>query len=173
MSRYHDSVKRLKEKEFRHFTEKYGSLPDAELQAKFDDIISRVTEKRHGTYLDEIQRRYKKEWIEKVFAYAAKLSPLELSKLSTFEELSIEFIKNNQNSVTTEEISSFFDSKGKGKPFLPDPTDKEIGEIDLINGDVIERHAAPQVIKKQPEITYEQAKHMTSDELAKILPHSD
>lgn len=173
MSRYHDSVKRLKEKEFRQFTEKYGSLPDADLQAKFDGIIDKVTEKRHGTYLEEIQRRYKKEWIEKVFAYAAKLSPLELSKLSTFEELAIEFIRKNQDSVTTEEIASFFDSKGKAKPFLPDPTDKEIGEIDLDEeGNVIERHAAPKV-DKQPEITYEQAKNMTSDELAKILPHSD
>jgi hypothetical protein len=173
MSRYHDSVKRLKEKEFRQYAEKYGSLPDADLQAKFDGIIDKVTEKRHGTYLEEIQRRYKKEWIEKVMDYARKLSPLELSKLTTFEELAIEFIRNNQNSVTTEEISSFFDSKGKGKPFLPDPTDKEIGEVDFDeNGDVIERHAAPQV-KKQSEITYEQAKHMTSDELAKILPHSD
>lgn len=173
MSKYIDSVKRLREKEFLQFAEKYGTLPDEKLQAKFDEIIDKVSEKRHGTYLEAIQKRYPKEWIEKVMAYGQKLSPLELSRLNTFEELSVDYIKENKDSITTEEISSFFDSKGKGKPFIPDPTDKEIGQIDFdASGDVIERHMAPPVKKKQ-EISYEQAKNMTSDELAKILPHSD
>jgi len=173
MTIYHESVKRLREKEFQAYADKYGSEPDETIQAKFNDIIDRVSQKRHGTYLEDVQKRYSKPWIEKVMAYGKKLSPLELSRLNTFEELSVEYIKANKDSVTTEEISSFFDSRGKAKAFIPDPMEKEIGELDLDEtGEVIEMHqAAP--IKQQQEVSYEQAKRMTSDELAKILPQSD
>ena len=174
MSKFSQSVKQLQEKEFKKYQEKYGQEPDENLSQRFNQIIDKVTEKRSKDYLDSIQRRYPKELIDKVFAWAQReMSPLEMDGLRKFEDLCFTYFEANQDSLSARDIKVFFDAKGKPKKYVDDPFDSEIGEVYLDeDGNVIETFLAPKVVKPQ-EITREQAMKMTSEELGKILPHSD
>ena len=174
MSKFHQSVKQLQEKEFKKYQEKYGQEPDENLSQRFNQIIDKVTEKRSKDYLDSIQRRYPKELIDKVFAWAQReMSPLEMDGLRKFEDLCFTYLEANKDSLSAREIKVFFDAKGQPKKYVDDPFDSEIGELDLDeDGNVTESFPIPKVVKPQ-EITREQAMKMTSEELGKILPHSD
>ena len=174
MSKFSQSVKQLQEKEFKKYQEKYGQEPDENLSQRFNQIIDKVTEKRSKDYLDSIQRRYPKELIDKVFAWAQReMSPLEMDGLRKFEDLCFTYLEANKDSLSAREIKVFFDAKGQPKKYVDDPFDSEIGELDLDeDGNVTESFPIPKVVKPQ-EITREQAMKMTSEELGKILPHSD
>ena len=174
MSRFHQSVKQLQEKEFKQYAEKYGTEPDDGLKSQFNKIIDSVKEKRNKDYADEIFKRYPKELVDKVFTWALReLSPLEMDKAIKFEDLCYQYLDANKDRISSQDIEMFFDAKGNPKKHIADPFDREIGELDLDpEGNVIEKHAARPVIKPQ-EITHEQAMKMTSEELGKILPHSD
>jgi len=109
-----------------------------------------------------------------VFAWAQReLSPLEMDGLRKFEDLCFTYLEANKDSLSAREIKVFFDAKGQPKKYVDDPFDSEIGELDLDeDGNVTESFPIPKVVKPQ-EITREQAMKMTSEELGKILPHSD
>lgn len=175
MSKYYESVKRLREREFKDYAARYGQEPDENLSRRFNQIIDKVTERRAKTYLESIQKRYPKELLEKVFAWAQReLSPLELDGFKKFEDLCFSYMEANHDSLTTKDIAMFFDPEGKPLAYVNDPFDTEIGELDLDEGgNVIETFAAPKVPNRDQGITKEQAMKMTSEELGKILPHSD
>jgi hypothetical protein len=79
---------------------------------------------------------------------------LELGK--SFEALTERFIDENPDLVASEEIAMFFDQKsGKQKPFVHDPDEDEIGELEADGeGGLIERLRV-KTKAPQKEITFE------------------
>jgi len=181
MSKFSDSVARIKRERFRDLATQYGKWPDRDVERQFDDAVGELKRKRELDYVGKIMKKYNPEFVGKVMDWARnELSEMEINKLKTFEDLSVAYIQANEGNpdkVSSDEIAQFFDSKsGKLKQTIEDPEDRP---LDLNNlevddyGNVSEKPPAPRmkVAPRIPDIA--EARRMTSDELAAILPKGD
>jgi hypothetical protein len=145
------------------------------MQGQFDDAIKGLKGKRDQAYADAIMKKYPKDFVAKVFEWArVELSPLELEKTKTFEDLSSAFIESNPDSVSAEELGLFIDRKTGRPQQIPDAEDQPLGELEVDQyGNLLEKPPAPKmkVSPRVPEIS--EARRMTSDELGAILPKGD
>jgi hypothetical protein len=175
MSKFSESVAALKKKQFREWAAQHGEWPDADIQTQFDGAIQGLKDKRHQAYADAIMKKYPKDFVAKVFEWSrVELSPLEMDRIKTFEGLSTAFIEANPDNVTADELGLFFDKKTGKAQQIPDVEDRPLGELEFDKyGNLTEKAPAPRmkVSPRVPEIN--EARRMTSDELAAILPKGD
>lgn len=138
-----------------------------------------VTRARSEKYLTDIRKRYPEDFLRKVFEWArVELSPLELDKEKSIENLAERFIDENRDNpdmVSSEEIAMFFDKKtGKQKPFVHDPDDDEVGELEPADKENLhEKPPAPRIKKAPVYPDASEAKRMTSEEITKYLSFDD
>ena len=131
MGKFSDSTKSLKRQLVREYIAQYGQTPDEGQMRQFDDAIRTLQEKRESDYVRKIMRTYPRGFVEKVFDYMGRLSPLEMDGL-TFEDACGKFIEAHPDKVDSHEISQFFDKKtGKFRKFTPSPDEIPLGEIGI------------------------------------------
>ena len=174
MGKFADSTKSLKRQLVREYIAQYGQTPDEGQMRQFDDAIKDLQGKREQDYVKEIMRTYPRGFVEKVFDYMGRLSPLEMDGL-TFEDVCGKFIEAHPDKVDSHEISQFFDKKtGKFRKFTPSPDEIPLGEIGIdAEGRISEKpRTLQQKVSKEPP-TLEEARRMTSEEIAQFLPHGN
>ena len=174
MGKFADSTKSLKRQLVREYIAQYGQTPDEGQMRQFDDAIRTLQEKRESDYVRKIMRTYPRGFVEKVFDYMGRLSPLEMDGL-TFEDACGKFIEAHPDKVDSHEISQFFDKKtGKFRKFTPSPDEIPLGEIGIdAEGRISEKpRTLQQKVSKEPP-TLEEAKRMSSKEIAQFLPHGN
>jgi len=178
-SKFDDSVKRIKRERFRELSTQYGEWPGEDAERLFNESIGVLKSRRDAKYIEELQKRYSPEWIAKVFEYMRELSPMEINNHKTFEDLCVSFIeahKENPDRVSVAEISQFFDASGNAKRIVEPPDERklDLNNLELDEDGVLwEKPPAPKM-KVQPKIPeLHEARRMTSDELAAILPKGD
>lgn len=83
----------------------------------------------------------------------SNLSQLEMDSFKNFEEMNAEYVMQNKDSLSADEIGKFFDKKsGKLKAIMQGPDDYELGEIEIDDdGNVSEKPPTPRM-KIQPKI---------------------
>lgn len=180
-SKFNESVAKIKRERFRDLAVQHGAWPDSNSEALFDEAVNGLKRKRDHDYAGELFKKYDSQFAAKVVGWAqVEFSPLEIEKFKSFEELSAAFIdanKQNPDMVSSEEIAQFFDVKsGRIKKTLESPEERPLDlnnlEVDE-QGNLYEKPPAPKV-KVQPKTPdINEARRMTSSELAAILPKGD
>jgi len=172
-TKFEKSVAKMKRERFREYSKTNYEWPNEALEQQFDLAIKGLKDKRDTAYAERIVKRYPQEFVGKVVEWVRGLSDLEGNSYKSFEDAAAQYIHENPGKVTSKEIGLFFDGSGNPKRFVESPDDMELSLDNIAvdeEGNLYEKPPIPQP-KTAPNVpTREQAKNMTSAEIAKFLP---
>jgi hypothetical protein len=108
MGKFQNSVWLLKRKQFREYAKQNHEWVDPDSERQFDEAVNDLKRKRDFQYVDKIKERYGDEWLYKVIDWGrSNLSQLEMDSFKNFEEMSAEYVMQNKDSLSADEIGKF------------------------------------------------------------------